>query len=202
METLIKKINYVCYTSSNTNIFYYNFSFWFVIKLMFSLYYGINFYLILTGFSCWSLWEYIYHRFAMHGLKNTAYYKKLHGNHHLNPLKTAHIPVFQYILVAPVFFISSYFMNASYVYSYSVGHLCGLYCFEIMHFVIHNDKNREKIYTKYHLYHHKYPHMAYCFTTPCFDIMFSTFPDNNFSYNILGMLPIPYISFYGIKETA
>jgi len=197
---IISTIKYFLFTSSDNHLFYINFYFWFFMKLLLSLYYGINIYFVSHGFLMWSFWEYLYHRYIMHGLKNTVYYHKLHGYHHLYPTKISHIPIFQYIIVSPVFFISSYYINPSFVFSYAIGHLSGLFCFEKMHYFIHNDVNKEKNYTKYHLYHHKYPNKAFCFTTPCFDILCGTFPNELFSYNFIGILPIPYISFYGIKE--
>jgi len=188
------------YTSSNIKLFYRNFLFWFLLKSFIASYYGINIYFVLCGFLCWSFWEYMYHRFAMHGLKNTIYYYKMHGFHHTYPNKPSHIPIFQYMIVSPVFFILSYFIHPAFVFSYSIGHLCGLYCFEKMHYYIHNDANIEQIYSKYHMYHHKNSNKAFCFTSPCFDILCGTFPKNHFSYNSIAILPIPYISFFGIKE--
>jgi hypothetical protein len=126
------------YTSSNIKLFYRNFLFWFLLKSFIASYYGINIYFVLCGFLCWSFWEYMYHRFAMHGLKNTIYYYKMHGFHHTYPNKPSHIPIFQYMIVSPVFFILSYFIHPAFVFSYSIGHLCGLYCFEkmkIMHVI-------------------------------------------------------------------
>jgi hypothetical protein len=136
----------------------------------------------------------------MHGLKKTIYYYKMHGYHHTYPNKPSHIPIFQYIIVSPIFFILSYYINPSFIFSYSIGHLSGLFCFEKMHHSIHNDLKIEKIYSKYHMYHHKNSNKAFCFTSPCFDILCGTFPNNKFSYNIIGILPIPYISFYGVSE--
>jgi hypothetical protein len=197
--SVLDNVKYILYTSSNTQVFTFNFYAWFFIKLTLAVYYGFNVNYAIGGYIFWSFWEYTYHRIIMHGLKNTVYYNKLHGYHHLHPSKIAHIPVFQYILVSPVFYVSSYYINPSYVFSYAVGHLCGLYCFEMMHYVIHNNATKDQIYIKYHLYHHKYSNLAYCFTTPCFDILCGTFPDK-FTYNLLGILPIPYFSFLGIKE--
>ena len=197
---IINKIKYIMYTSSNINLFHINFIFWFLLYCSFALYYGINIYFILYGFLFWSFWEYTYHRYAMHGLKNTIYYYKMHGYHHAYPQKPSSIPVFQYIIVSPIFFILSYYINPSFVFSYSIGHLSGLFCFEKMHYFIHNDLNVEQIYSKYHMYHHKNSNKAFCFTSPCFDILCGTFPYHNFSYNIIGILPIPYISFFGISE--
>ena len=193
-------IRKILYTSSDNVLFQVNFTFWFLIKLYFAFYYGIDIFYVITGFICWPFWEYTYHRFIMHGLKNTEYYYKLHGYHHQFPNKLSYIPVFQYILVSPLFFIVSYYLNASYVFSYSVGHLSGLYCFEKMHYIIHNDLDKNKIYTKYHLYHHKKPNTTFCFTTPCFDIICNTFPNDTFSYNIVALLPSPYIGFLGITK--
>jgi len=181
-------------------IFYINYFCWFALKFAMSLYYGINLYFVLYGFLLWSFWEYIYHRFIMHGLKNTIYYYKMHGHHHMYPSKPSHIPVFQYIIVFPIFFMSSYVVEPSFIFSYLLGHMSGLYCFESMHSFIHNDIKKEKIYTKYHLYHHSHSQKAFCFTSPCFDILCGTFPNEKFSYNFIGILPVPYISFYGISE--
>jgi hypothetical protein len=193
-------IHKILYTSSDKKVFQNNFLFWFFLKLYFSIYYGFNIFYVIYGFLLWSFWEYVYHRFMMHGLKNTTYYNKLHGYHHQYPNKLSHIPVFQYILISPLFFITSYYLNPSVVYSYSVGHLLGLYCFEKMHYIIHNDLDKTHIYTKYHMYHHHNSNTTYCFTCPCFDIICYTFPTKKFSYNIIALLPIPYIGFLGVKE--
>ena len=150
---IIRTLNYFLYTSSNNTSFQINLYFWFLLKLYISIRYGINMYMIFFGFSAWSFWEYTYHRFLMHGLKNTVYYHKLHGHHHLNPSKPAHVPIFQYLLVCPSYFIISYFVNPSYVFSYALGHMVGMYCFEKMHFFIHNDVNNTQISTKYNNYH-------------------------------------------------
>jgi hypothetical protein len=200
MTSIIKNAQYFLYTSSNDFLFHINFLFWFSIKLFLSFEYGFNIYLVLYGFLLWPFWEYIYHRFIMHGLKNTPYYYKLHGYHHTYPNKMSHIPIFQYIIVSPSFFILSYYTNPSYIFSYSVGHLSGLFCFEKIHSFIHNDVKKEKIYTEYHLYHHKSSNNSYCFTCPCFDILFNTFPHKEFEYNLLAILPIPYIGFYGVSK--
>lgn len=197
---IINNFNYIMYSSKSMNLFHINFISWFLLKSGLSFYYGINIYFIIYGFLCWSFWEYIYHRFAMHGLKHTVYYHKMHGYHHMYPSKPSHIPVFQYFLVSPVFFIASYYMNPSIVYSYSVGHLYGLYCFETMHKFIHNDTTMEQIYSKYHMHHHKNSNMAFCFTSPCFDILCGTFPSETFTYNYIALLPIPYIGFLGLSE--
>jgi hypothetical protein len=193
--SVFKKINYILYTSSNTDLFNLNFYIWFLIKLTASIYYGFNMNYVIYGYMLWSFWEYAYHRFIMHGLKNTIYYHKLHGYHHLHPSKPSHIPIFQYIIVSPVFFMLSSYFNPSYVFSYAIGHLCGLYCFEKMHYLIHTDVNEVRIYTKYHLYHHKYSSLAYCFTTPCFDILCGTFPDK-FTYNLLYVFNFKYLIFF------
>lgn len=199
---IAKNIKYVLFETSNPELFQTNFYFWFLLKATMSIYYGFNIYFLFSGFSMWSFWEYIYHRALMHGMKNTTYYHELHGYHHLTPTRPAFIPVFQYMLVAPLFYVTSYCVNPSHVFSYSVGHMCGLYCFEKMHSIIHNDIKQEKIFTAYHMYHHKYSNCAFCFTTPCFDILCGTFPDKQFEYNWLGQLPIPYFSFYGITHRA
>ena len=197
---IISNINYSIFTSSNMQIFYINYSLWFLTSFFFSIYYQLNIYFVLCGFLFWSFWEYIYHRSIMHGLKNTIYYYKMHGHHHMYPSKPSYIPVFQYIIVFPMFFMSSYIIEPSFVFSYLLGHMCGLYCFESMHYFIHNDINKEKIYTKYHFYHHSHSQKAFCFTSPCFDILCGTFPNDIFNYNFIALLPIPYISFYGVSE--
>jgi hypothetical protein len=191
-------IRKILYTSSDKKLFQINFMFWFSIKLYFAIYYGIDIFYVMYGLLLWSFWEYTYHRYMMHGLKNTEYYHKLHGYHHQYPNKLSHIPVFQYILISPLFFIASYYLNPSAVFSYSVGHLSGLYCFEKIHYIIHSDLDKKYIYTKYHLCHHTNPTTAFCFTTPCFDIICNTFPNDKFSYNMIALLPIPYIGFYGV----
>jgi hypothetical protein len=177
-----------------------NFLFWFFIHVYIANFYGIRPFYMAYGLLFWSFWEYLYHRYVMHGLHHTKYYYKLHGYHHKYPNNLSHIPIFQYILVCPFIYGASYFIDPSIVYSYAVGHLCGLYCFENMHCRIHKDYNKIHIYTKYHWHHHSYSNSAFCFTTPCFDIICGTFPETHFYYNAWALLPIPYIGFWGLTS--
>lgn len=188
------------YTSSNIYLFYGNYMLWFSLISTFAYYYGINGLYILYGILCWSFWEYIYHRFAMHGLKNTDYYYKMHGHHHTFPNKQSHVPIFQYLIICPLFYLTLYCFHISHsaILSYLIGHFIGLFCFEKMHSFIHNDINKLQIYSKYHMYHHQNSNKAFCFTSPSFDILCGTFPNDTFSYNSIALIPIPYISFYGI----
>ena len=193
------------YTSSNVYLFYGNYMVWFLSIISYTYqYYHIHFPTILCGILCWSFWEYVYHRFAMHGLKNTDYYYKMHGHHHTYPQRRSHVPIFQYFIVCPLFYFTAFYglrIHLSMILSYSIGHFIGLFCFEKMHSFIHNDVQKIQIYSKYHMYHHQHSQKAYCFTSPSFDILCGTFPGDVFSYNWIALLPIPYISFYGVKYT-
>ena len=200
MSNMIGSLKKIVYTSNNNFLFETNFACWFLLKLFLAGYYGFYLRYIMLGFMGWSFWEYTYHRFIMHGLKNTEYYFQLHGYHHKFPKKLSHIPIFQYILVSPVFFVAAYYGEPGAVFSYSVGHLSGLYCFEKMHWFIHQDENQTQIYTQYHQCHHTNPNVAFCFTTPCVDILCHTFPANKFSYGALALLPIPYVGFFGVRR--
>jgi hypothetical protein len=78
--------------------------------------------------------------------------------------------------------------------------MIGLFSFENMHYFIHKNSSSNKVYIKYHMYHHNVSHKkAYCFTSPLFDIIFNTFPSDHFTYNWIAYIPIPYISFYGVN---
>jgi hypothetical protein len=195
-------INKILFSSNNYNIFLYNYTFWLSIKLLFAIYNKFNIYTFFIGIFMWSFWEYIYHRFIMHALQNTEYYYKLHGFHHIYPNKSTHIPGFQYLLVSPIIITIAELTNKSYVYSYAVGHMIGLFSFENMHYYIHKNINSKEIFVKYHLCHHNISHKkAHCFTSPLFDILFNTFPNNKFEYNLYAYIPIPYFSFlYGVNE--
>ena len=190
------------YTSSNIYLFYFNYICWFLSIVSYAYYsYGIDISYILCGIFCWSFWEYAYHRFAMHGLKNTDYYYKMHGHHHTYPQKRSHIPIFQYLIVYPLFYFMLLYglqLHPSVILSYSIGHFIGLFCFEKMHSFIHNDVQKVQIYSKYHMHHHQNSRKAFCFTSPLFDILCGTFPYDKFSYNMIALLPIPYVSFYGV----
>jgi hypothetical protein len=194
----IKKL---LFSSSDYNIFLYNYTFWLFINTLFVISNGFNTYSFFIGLFMWSFWEYFYHRFILHFLENTEYYYKLHGYHHMYPDKSTHIPGFQYILVEFFIILISTLFNKSYVYSYSIGHMLGLFSFENMHYYIHKNKDSNQVFIKYHIYHHKNSHKkAHCFTSPLFDIIFNTFPYNNFEYNLIAYLPIPYLSFnYGVS---
>jgi hypothetical protein len=68
MNIISKKL---LYSSTNYNIFLCNYTFWLSIKLLFSILNGFNIYSFLLGILLWSFWEYIYHCFILHALKNT-----------------------------------------------------------------------------------------------------------------------------------
>jgi hypothetical protein len=198
----IKKI---LFTSSNYNIFV-------TVNILFiSFYYSVllqkfkTFYFLL-GIFCWSGWEYIYHRFIMHYTNTGKLYYFIHGHHHIYPNKNSiHIPLFQYFLILfPFYYLLQYIFrfNHNENISYTIGHLCSLFIFENTHKEIHQpywitDKNAS--FRISHMYHHnKDKNKAYCFTSPLFDIIFGTFPNDVLSYNFIALLPIPFISYiYG-----
>lgn len=196
---ILKKI---LFSSNNYNIFLCNYIFWLGIQILFVIYNGFDVHFFSAGLFLWSFWKYFYHRFILHYLENTSYYYKLHGFHHMYPNKSTHIPGFQYIIVESFILIMAYIINKKYVYSYSIGHMLGLFSFENIHYFIHKNSDSNIIYVKYHMHHHKKSHKkAQCFTSPLFDILFNTFPYDNFDYNLLAYIPIPYLSFlYGVYE--
>jgi hypothetical protein len=189
------------FSSNSYNIFLYNYTFWLSIQILYVIYNGFNINSFIAGLFLWSFWEYFYHRFILHFLENTVYYYKLHGFHHIYPNKSTHIPGFQYLIVESFILLMTYIFNSKYVYSYSIGHMIGLFSFENMHYYIHKNSDSDVIYIKYHMYHHKKSHKkAHCFTSPLFDILFNTFPYDKFYYNFFAFIPIPYLSFmYGVN---
>jgi len=195
----------VLMNSSSDIIFHINFICW-ISAYIFAM---RNFCLFsfVSGLSLWCVWEYIYHRFMMHGMRyvNEKIYYYMHGHHHVYPhKKSIHIPPFQWCIVLPCFFLLFKIIGLSYDQnvSYSVGLLIGSFIFDKMHQYIHLNKNNIKeIFEQYHLCHHKSSKEAYCVTSPLMDIMLRTFPYHTFGHNLLAYIPIPYYSFkYGVNK--
>ena len=200
-------IKRILLTGNSNVLFLGNIGVWFSLYLFFAINYGWRWDSFLCGCMGWSFWEYMYHRFAMHGLERyERVYNILHGYHHMYPKKALHIPIFQYFIVGGIIKIITMFIPVSLVLSYVVGHLLGLFCFESMHSMIHDSEMSKYIedqsFYQYHVSHHMQSHKrAFCFTSPCFDILMGTFPERHFMYNGWALLPIPWVGFWlGVRR--
>ena len=178
----------------------------FILFYYFILLINFEFIYFILGLMCWSMWEYIYHRYLMHFTNSGKLYYLIHGHHHMYPdKKSIHLPLFQYFIVLIPFYVFLKFiflLNHNQNINYTLGHLFALFFFENIHKEIHNpywitDKNAG--FRISHMYHHnKNKNKAFCFTSPLFDILFGTFPNEVLSYNFIALLPIPYLSYiYG-----
>jgi hypothetical protein len=157
----------------------------------------------LYGLCGWSGWEYIYHRYLMHYTNTGNFQYFLHGHHHSYPDKNSiHLPLFQYFLMLYPFYVVLQKVggfNHNENINYTIGHLIALFIFENTHKEIHKpywitDPNVG--FRVSHMYHHKTDkNMAFCFTSPVFDILFNTFPHDKLSYNFIALLPLPIISY-------
>lgn len=205
MFLIIKTISKILFTSSNYYVFLFS-NTSFILFYIFVLLQEFRFLHFLLGVTAWSGWEYMYHRYMMHYTNTGKIYYYLHGHHHIYPNKNSiHIPLFQYIFVS--FFIYGFLKHIVLFthnenISYTIGHLCSLFIFENTHREIHNPywvRDANAGFRISHMYHHnKNKNMAFCFTSPTFDILFGTFPDEVLSYNFIAYLPIPYFSYaYG-----
>ena len=196
------QIRKLLFTSSNYSVFLIS-NLSFIAFYSFVLLQECQFYYFLSGTLCWSLWEYIYHRCIMHYTNTGKLYYFLHGHHHIYPDKhSIHIPLIQYFLmVYPIYFLLKcvFCLNYNQNISYTIGHLYGLFFFENMHKEVHQpywNQDKDAGFRISHMYHHtKNKQKAFCFTSPVFDILFGTFPEDALSYNWFAFLPIPYFSY-------
>ena len=164
--------------------------------------YQTNFSLIWStaGVVLFTWYEYISHRFILHFTHTGQLYHYLHGNHHLKPQgRSLHIPilyttisnVFYFYLFAQLSYMAAFNAMTTYQFCYIL--------FEHIHMEAHHPKWFLGNYTFRisHMYHHTHnKNKGYAFTTPTWDIIFNTFPDDALSYNWFAYIPIPIFSFY------
>jgi len=156
----------------------------------------------MYGILFFSLFEYVNHRFLLHFTDTGEVYHYVHGIHHLKPHgKSIHVPLYFISFFGGLF---AYLAHMNFQPQEANNALIGFHLsymlFEHIHMEIHHPyfiTDRNHFIFSYHMYHHtKDKHMAYGFSMPFWDILCGTYPEE-YSYSLLGVLPIPFLSFYG-----
>jgi len=146
------------------------------------------FFIFTGGVVCWTLLEYIFHRFLLHSRINpTTLWGKLtsgqHGVHHEIPNSVddvglplgLSIPV--YLIVVGVAYVVT--ADLAIALLFASGVICGYMIYEYTHYFTHHRIGRSragKFLKAYHLrHHHKNPGRAFGVTSPFWDIIFGTY---------------------------
>lgn len=160
---------------------------------------------IFTGMILFTWYEYVSHRFILHHTNDGKLYHYLHGNHHLKPHGTSlHIPILYTTISSTFYFyMLSYFSYQAAWNALSAYQFCYL-IFEHIHMEAHHPRwlTQEDTFRISHMYHHtRNKNKGYAFTTPTWDILYGTFPNDALAYNWFAYVPIPVLSFYfGTKK--
>lgn len=160
---------------------------------------------IASGVVLFNLLEYLYHRVVLHFTTQGIIYHYLHGNHHIKPNgRSLHTPMlFVFILNAIYYFSMRLYFNVNTSSNVGTGITIGYIIFENIHKEAHHpyflsDKN---IIRNYHMHHHTGSKFkAFSFSVPTWDIIFGTFPYEFATYNIIALVPIPFVSFLGVHK--
>ncbi len=140
---------------------------------------------ILYGMACWSLSEYLLHRFVFHYKAKTRLGRSIiqvvHGTHHDNPADQTRVitnPVIS--LVAGAVFFAAFFIycgkNVAFA-AYS-GFIAGYLVYDYTHYFIHHHQPKSEYGNKlkdHHMMHHfADPHSKWGVTSWLWDFLFRT----------------------------
>ncbi|MBU2912449.1 MULTISPECIES: sterol desaturase family protein [Reichenbachiella] len=141
----------------------------------------------LGGLLLYSLVEYIMHRFVFHMPETTPARKKFvytaHGVHHDFPRDKDRLamPVPVSLALSAILFFVFRFAMGDFVYAFLPGILMGYASYLWVHYMVHAfqpPKNAFKIWWVHHgIHHYKQPHRAFGVSTPLWDIIFGTMPE-------------------------
>jgi 4-hydroxysphinganine ceramide fatty acyl 2-hydroxylase len=131
---------------------------------------------ILLGLFAFSLIEYSFHRWLMHG--SIQIFAQGHHAHHVNPLGYDSLPFFLPALIllalAGVFVL---LMPASYAFLLTGVIALGYVTYGLSHFTIHHHRfhwHFARNWAANHHIHHRHPETNFGVTTPLWDILFGT----------------------------
>ncbi|MBA3285807.1 MAG: sterol desaturase family protein [Bacteroidia bacterium] len=139
------------------------------------------------GLLLWSLTEYVIHRWAFHYQPTTEIGKKVHflvhGVHHDYPRDATRLvmPLLVSIPLALVFYFFFKAVFADFHFAVFSGFISGYVAYDSIHYATHHMKMEGRIgrfLKRYHLKHHyNDEHTAYGVSTPLWDYVFGTIPD-------------------------
>jgi sterol desaturase/sphingolipid hydroxylase (fatty acid hydroxylase superfamily) len=143
---------------------------------------------------CWTLFEYLVHRFLFHFETNNIIGKRLvyifHENHHDFPRDKSRLfmPPAPSILMALMVFLLFYGFSllftgsGGYAMIFFSGFISGYLVYVSLHYAIHSyppPKCLKTLWRNHHLHHYKYPDKAFGVSLILWDKLFGTLPKTN-----------------------
>lgn len=142
--------------------------------------------LILVGVFCWTLVEYLMHRFAFHFESNNETGKKLiymlHIIHHDHPTDSDKLyqPPLVNIAIIILLFGFFYLLMGNLVYLFLPGIIFGYLAYSTIHYVIHKFKPPfeflKPLWRHHNLHHYRFQDKAFGVSSPFWDLIFGTMP--------------------------
>jgi 4-hydroxysphinganine ceramide fatty acyl 2-hydroxylase len=147
----------------------------------------------LAGLICWTLFEYIIHRFAFHfnpkGKLSAKIIYIIHGNHHHFPRDKERLfmPPVPSLIIALLFFsimyLVSYWLGVDrFLFTFFSGFIIGYLMYGTMHYAIHAGRPPFKwmkpLWRNHHLHHYKEGQKGFGVSTTLWDRLFGTMYDD------------------------
>jgi len=139
------------------------------------------------GIFCWTIFEYIAHRFLFHMEPVSEMGKKIayimHGNHHHYPRDKQRLfmPPLPSIILASAIFGTMYLSMSSYAFMFFPGFMLGYLMYGSMHYAIHAwnppFKWMKPLWRNHHLHHYKDENRGFGVSTTIWDRVFGTMWD-------------------------
>lgn len=143
--------------------------------------------LFVIGTILFSLVEYLIHRYLYHMPLTTIWKRKFiektHGAHHLSPNDKDRLamPVPASIALAIVFFVFYKVLMGNYVYAFLPGFLTGYACYLGVHYMVHAYRAPNNffkaLWINHSIHHYKQSDKAFGVSSPLWDYVFRTTPD-------------------------
>jgi sterol desaturase/sphingolipid hydroxylase (fatty acid hydroxylase superfamily) len=140
------------------------------------------------GLLCWTLLEYIMHRYAFHYEPRSERGQRisflLHGIHHAYPTDPKRLvmpPVVSLPLAVVCYGLFFVLLGPRYVLPFFAGIVCGYLCYDTIHYAVHHYSlrtNKLGLWLKHYHYRHHYQDKRYGFgvSSPLWDLVFRTMP--------------------------
>jgi sterol desaturase/sphingolipid hydroxylase (fatty acid hydroxylase superfamily) len=156
-----------------------------LVRLAFPMWQIAVFFVI--GMFCWTLTEYILHRFLFHMVGESEKAQRIiyvmHGNHHHFPRDKERLfmPPVPSLIMASVLLSLFYLLMGRYVFMFFPGFLLGYLMYGTMHYAIHAwnppFKWMKPLWRNHHLHHYKNEGRGYGVSTTLWDRVFGTMFD-------------------------
>lgn len=147
-----------------------------------------NLFYLIIGLLLFTLLEYIMHRFLYHSgenyLDDKNWQYKIHGVHHSYPKDKDRLamPLPLALLLSIGFFFLFYIVVGNYVYFFFPGFLLGYTTYLFIHYKIHTRKPPKNVFKNLWIHHLRHHHLhddkAFGVSSPLWDYIFNTMPNN------------------------